>query len=605
MHVLATAGHVDHGKSTLVQALTGIDPDRLVEEKARGLTIDLGFAWTTLPSGRPLAFVDVPGHVRFLKNMLAGVGAVDACLFVVAATEGWKPQSEEHLRILDLLGVGGGVVALTKAALVDGERLAEVAADVRRRLDGSVLAGADVVATDVPTGAGLDELRAALEGLLAVTPASVDRGRPRLWVDRCFPAAGAGTVVTGTLAGGRLTVGDELALVPGPGPGHRPLAVRVRTLQSHREDRSEVGPGHRVAIGLAATGHDRLDRRKVQRGQALVRPGQWAPTTVVDATLEVLPAAPVAVGRRGAYQAYVGSGEHAVSLRVLGSPAVEPGGAGLVRLHLPVPLPLLPGDRYVLRDAGRSATVGGGEVLDVAPYLPAARARPDRSVERVVAERRWVEADLLERLTGERRAPDLGGWVVDPTALAEDRRRLLAATDAAGALGLDLSVLDERDRAVLRDLADRGEVSVGDGRARRGEMAVDLRAHPFVRALEAAPFAPPDAAAFGVDRTELRQLVAAGLVVERDGLHFAASAVSEGSRLVAELLAGSPEGVTASAVRERLGTSRKFALPFLSLLDAEGITRRRGDVRVAGPRLPVAAPDTGRLDPAGRGVGGD
>ncbi|MHB1582268.1 MAG: selenocysteine-specific translation elongation factor, partial [Acidimicrobiales bacterium] len=380
--MLATAGHVDHGKSTLVQALTGIDPDRLAEEKARGLTIDLGFAWTRLPSGRPLAFVDVPGHVRFLKNMLAGVGAVDACLFVVAATEGWKPQSEEHLRILDLLGIGGGVVALTKAALVDDERLAEVADDVGRRLGGSVLAGADVVPTDVPTGAGLDALTAALEELLAATPASADRGRPRLWVDRCFPAAGTGTVVTGTLAGGRMALGDEVALVPGPAPGHRPLPVRVRTLQSHREDRTEVGPGHRVAVGLATTGHDRLDRRKVQRGQALVRPGQWAPTTVVDATLEVLPAAPAAVGRRGAYQAYVGSGELAVSLRVLGAAAVEPGERGLVRLHLPVPLALLPGDRYVLRDAGRSATVGGGEVLDVAPVLPAARARPDRSLAR-------------------------------------------------------------------------------------------------------------------------------------------------------------------------------------------------------------------------------
>lgn len=605
MHVLATAGHVDHGKSTLVQALTGIDPDRLAEEKARGLTIDLGFAWTRLPSGRRLAFVDVPGHVRFLKNMLAGVGAVDACLFVVAATEGWKPQSEEHLRILDLLGIGGGVVALTKSALVDGERLAEVADDVGRRLGGSALAGADVVPTDVPTGAGLDALTAALEELLAATPASVDRGRPRLWVDRCFPAAGTGTIVTGTLAGGRMALGDELALVPGPAPGHRPLVVRVRTLQSHREDRSEVGPGHRVAVGLAASGHDRLDRRKVQRGQALVRPGQWAPTTVVDATLEVLPAAPAAVGRRGAYQAYVGSGEHAVSLRVLGSPSVEPGEGGLVRLHLPVPLALLPGDRYVLRDAGRSATVGGGEVLDVAPVLPAGRARPDGSVQRMVAERRWVEADLLERLTGERRAPDLGRWVVDPAALAEDRRRLLAATEAAGDVGLDLSVLGERDRAVVRDLADRGELSLGDGRARRAEVAVDLAAHPFVRALEATPFAPPDAADFGVDRAELRQLVAAGLVVERDGVHFAASAVSEGSRLVAKLLAGSPEGVTASAVRERLGTSRKFALPFLSLLDAEGITRRRGDVRVAGPRLPVAASGAGPLDRTGTGVGGD
>ncbi len=604
MHVLATAGHVDHGKSTLVRALTGIDPDRLAEEKARGLTIDLGFAWTTLPSGRQVSFVDVPGHVRFLKNMRAGVGAVDACLFTVAATEGWKPQSEEHLRILELLSVGGGVVALTKSGLVDPGRLVEVAGDVRRRLGGSALAGAEVVPTDAPTGQGLEVLTGALEALLATTPEAADRGRPRLWIDRCFPAAGAGTVVTGTLSGGRVAVGDELALVPGPAPARRPLILRVRTLQNHRRSRAEVGPGHRVALGVAAAGHERLDRAKVERGQALVRPDQWAPTTVVDASLQVLAAAPAPVARRGAYQAYIGSGEHAVRLRVLGATAVEPGSCGLVRLHLPVPLALQPGDRYVLRDAGRATTVGGGEVLDVAPVLPAARAMPDRSVDRVVAERRWVDADLLARLTGERRPPDLGRWVVDPAALAEDRRRLEEATVAAGAVGLDLAGLSGRERAVVGDLASRGRLTVRDGRAHRPGAPVDLTSHPFLRALEAAPFAPPDVASFGVDRLELRQLLAAGLVVERDGWHFAASALARGTQLVAELLARSPEGVTASAVRERLGTTRKYALPFLSLLDAEGITRRRGDVRVPGPRLPAATEGGGSAGRTGGATGG-
>src|SRR2546423_804193 len=247
MHVVATAGHVDHGKSTLVQALTGIDPDRFAEEKARGLTIDLGFAWTTLPSGRELAFVDVPGHVRFIKNMLAGVGAVDACLFVVAATEGWKPQSEEHLRILELLGTSHGLVALTKIGLVDDEW----------------------------------------------------RGRVR---------GGRG----GQPAGGCL-VGP-----PGGGGG--------------------------------------------------------------------APAAPVG----GGFRVYRGSGGQAAQLGVLGRDAVGAGGDGLVRVHLPVALPLLPGDRFVLRESGRSETVGGGEVLDVQPMLPAAAARPDRSVDRVIDERGWV-----------------------------------------------------------------------------------------------------------------------------------------------------------------------------------------------------------------------
>ncbi|MBV8690083.1 MAG: selenocysteine-specific translation elongation factor, partial [Actinobacteria bacterium] len=234
MHVVATAGHVDHGKSTLVLALTGMDPDRFEEEKRRGLTIDLGFAWATLPSGRELAFVDVPGHVRFIKNMLAGVGAVDACLFVIAATEGWKPQSEEHLRILELLGIEHGLVALTKVALVEDEWLDMVHTEIAERLAGTFLAGAEVVDVDAPSGRGVDDLRAALDRMLAGTPTAADRDRSRLWIDRTFAAKGSGTVITGTLAGGSIAVDDELVLEPGGAP------VRVRGLQNHQRAVSEV-----------------------------------------------------------------------------------------------------------------------------------------------------------------------------------------------------------------------------------------------------------------------------------------------------------------------------------------------------------------------------
>ena len=233
MHVIATAGHVDHGKSTLVLALTGMDPDRFAEEKARGLTIDLGFAWATLPSGRGLAFVDVPGHVRFIRNMLAGVGAVDACLFVVAATEVWKPQSEEHLRILELLGIRKGLIALTKVGLVDDEWRELAVLEINDHVEGTFLEGAPVVAVDALAGVGLDDLRAALDELLAATPTSPDRDRPRLWVDRSFAAKGSGTVVTGTLTGGTFAVDDEGGIFealprrrrterhdPGSGGGH-------------------------------------------------------------------------------------------------------------------------------------------------------------------------------------------------------------------------------------------------------------------------------------------------------------------------------------------------------------------------------------------------
>jgi len=581
VHVVATAGHVDHGKSTLVLALTGTDPDRFAEEKARGLTIDLGFAWTVLPSGRELAFVDVPGHVRFIKNMLAGVGAVDACLFVVAATEGWKPQSEEHLRILELLGVQHGVVALTKAGLVDEDWLELARLDLADHVAGTFLAGAEVAAVDAPSARGLEELTGALDRLLATAPTAVDRDRPRLWVDRVFTARGSGTVVTGTLAGGPLRLDDELLVVPTS--GGRPLPARVRGLQTHQMPRGDVGPGHRVAVNLAGVARDRL-----VRGDALVRPGQWEPTRTFDASLTVLAGLGHEVSRRGAFQAYVGSGEQPVRVRVLGSDAIEAGHTGAVRLHLPVALPLLPGDRYVLRESGRAETVGGGQVLDVAPVLPAARARPDRSVERVVAERQWVDAGLLARLTGTHPAPTVGRWVASPEALAGARARLRALVEGAGPLGLDVATLDERDRAVLHQLDD---VILDAGRARPAAAAAAATADlsPYEKALDAYPFAPPDPASTGIDRAELRELVRRGAVIERDGIYFAPSAVDEAGRVVARLLAASPEGVTVATIREALGTTRKYALPLLAHLDATGVTRRRGDVRIGGPRLPSSA----------------
>jgi selenocysteine-specific elongation factor len=575
MHVVATAGHVDHGKSTLVLALTGMDPDRFEEEKRRGLTIDLGFAWTTLPSGRGVAFVDVPGHVRFLKNMLAGVGAVDACLFVVAATEGWKPQSEEHLRILELLGVDHGLVAITKVGLVDDETADLVRLDVAEHVAGTFLEAATVVATDAPSGVGLDALRSGLDHLLAGTPAAVDYGRARLWVDRAFAAAGAGTVVTGTLAGGWFRVGDELVLLPAG------RTVRVRALQSRQQPVDEIGPGNRVAVNLVGVGHDH-----VRRGDALVPPGRWQTTQTVDASLRILPAVDHEVGRRGAYLAYVGSGEHPVRLRVIGAPAIGPGAEAPVRLRLPVGLPLVPGDRYVLRESGRGETVGGGRILDVDPVLPAARARPDLDVGRVVAERGWVDAADLERLTGEWRAPTVGRWVVDPVVAATARDRLRDRIREAGPLGLDTAGLDERDRAML-ELLD--EATVAGGRATIGAGADPLVGHPFVAAVAAEPFSPPGAGELGVDRLELRELVRRSLLVEQDGIHFAPSAIDEAARTVAELLADRPEGVTVSEVRDRLGTTRKYAVPLLNRLDATGVTRRRGDVRVAGPRLPPVA----------------
>ncbi|MCQ3811935.1 MAG: selenocysteine-specific translation elongation factor [Acidimicrobiia bacterium] len=568
---VSTAGHVDHGKSTLVEALTGVDPDRFAEEKARGLTIDLGFGSAQLPSGRSVSIIDVPGHERFIRNMLAGVGAVDACLFVVAANEGWMPQSEEHLRILELLGVSHGLIALTKVGLCEAE-IAELARmEVEERVEDTFLAGAPVVETDVVDGLGLDELRAGLDDLVDRTPAAVDHRRPRLWVDRAFAARGAGTVVTGTLGGGQIRVDDELDLRP------KGAAVRVRALQSHHSQRTKIGPGNRVAVNLSGVGH-----QDVARGDVLVRAKQWHLTNRVDASLTVLSTLDHEVSRRGAHAVYVGACELPVRMRILGLEALSPGETGLVRLHLPHRLPLLPGDRFVLRESGRAETIGGGTVLDVDPVLPASRAKPDLSIDRVIAERGWVKADRLVRLTGQSREPDVGGWVVSPDVLEQSRTRLREAVDAAGPLGLDVAGLDERDRAVLGLLDD---VMTEGGRVRPVGQSDPFENHRYTAALEAAPFTPPEPEAAGVNRSEVRELVKRGLIVDQDGVFFAARAMEAAQSVLAEMLAAQPDGVTVAEVRERLETTRKYALPLLAWMDGHGVTRRRGDVRIAGPRL--------------------
>lgn len=571
MHVVATAGHVDHGKSTLVRALTTIDPDRLAEEKARGLTIDLGFAWTQLPSGRGISFIDVPGHVRFIKNMLAGVGAVDACLFVVAATEGWKPQSEEHLRILEMLGMRSGVVALTMAGLVDDD-LADLARlDVAEHLEGTFLEDAPIVAVDSLDGTGLDELRHELDELTATVPTSADHRRPRMWIDRVFAARGAGTIVTGTLSGGMIRVDDEVRIEPAG------VTARVRALQSQGKERTKVGPGNRLAINLSG-----VDRAELGRGDAVIREGQWFRTQRVDAELRVLERLDHEVSRRGAFAMYLGSGEFPVRLRVLGESALLPGDIGAVRLHLEAPLPLLPGDRFVLREFGRQETIGGGEILDVDPQLSAATSVPDRSVDRVIAERGWVTAEQLLLLTGEQRSATLGPWVVDPPTLAAHLEATHRLIDDAGDRGVDLAGLDDRQRAAVESFDD---VVIDAGLVRlRGTVDV-FSDHPYVAAINESPFSPPDPD--GESPDELRGLVQRGQLLHVDGRYFTPYAIEAAARELAFMLRAQPDGVTVSEVRERLGNTRKHAVPLLGHLDASGITRRRDDVRVAGPRLPA------------------
>lgn len=572
MTVIATAGHVDHGKSTLVLRLTGTDPDRWEEEKSRGLTIDLGFANTVLPSGTDLSFIDVPGHIRFLRNMLSGVGAVDGCLFVVSAVEGWKPQSEEHLRILNLLGLTRGVVALTKIDQVDDDLFELAKMDVEEHVAGTFLEGAEIVGVSATEAIGIDELLAALDRIVASVDRSGDRGTPRLWVDRSFAPAGAGTVVTGTLTGGTMDVGDELEMAPAN------RSVRIRGLQSHHTDVLSVGSGNRVAVNVTGIGH-----ADVARGDVLIDSSAWHHTAMVDAELTVLESLAHPVSRRGAYAAYIGSGEFPAKLRVLQGDRIEPGQTGSVRLYLNRAVPLLPGDRFILRESGRDETVGGGQILDVEPLLPASRANPDRSVERLVKERGWVETEHLAKLTGQLVEPTIGRWVVDPEVLESARVEVLASIEGADALGLDVASFDDRQRALLETIE---EVQVVAGRATIGEVADPLADHPWVKELEASPFSPPGPD--GVDRGELRELVRRGMVIESDGVYFAKSSVDNAMAMLRTALEEKGSGLTVAEIRDVFDTTRKFALPLLAYFDGNGITRRREDVRIAGPRMPQA-----------------
>jgi selenocysteine-specific elongation factor len=570
--VIATAGHVDHGKSSLVRAITGTDPDRLAEERRRGMTIDLGFAHATRPGGAVLSFVDVPGHERFVANMLAGAAGADGCLLVVDAGEGWMPQTEEHLRILDALGLRRGVVAITKCDRAAPAARASVHTEVAARTRGTFLQDAPVVETSARTGDGIEPLCAALEALATASVAPDVLGRPRLWVDRSFAPRGAGTVVTGTLRDGPVREGDELVVAR---TGTR---VRVREVQRHGARVEGLDPGHRCALNLAGVEH-----RAVGRGDALVRADEWPLVHEFDATLAVLPAAARGVSRRGAWAVHLGSGEWRARLRPIGAREVAPGARGRVRVRLDAAIPLRPGDRFVVRDTGRDATVAGGAVLDVAPVRRIGRATPDGDPVRIVRERGWVTVGDFARLAGRRHGGvagvvELGGWLTTAETL-EEMQRDLAARIRRTADGLELSRLDAHERVVVPTLED---VTVAHGVARsRG--SDPLAGHPYVARFARAGATPPDLA--GLDRNVLRQLLQRGVLVESDGVVFHAGIADELRPHVRALVAAHPAGFTVSQLRERLGITRKHAVPLAALLDRLGITRREGDARVGGARL--------------------
>ncbi len=626
--VVGTAGHVDHGKSTLVKALTGIDPDRLAEEKARSMTIDLGFAWLTLPSGREVSVVDVPGHERFVKNMLAGVGGIDAALLIVAADEGPMPQTTEHLAILDLLQVRQGLVVLTKADAVDAEWLDLVREETRERVAGTLLADAPIVAVSAMTGDGLPELRVAVDRLLDAAPERPTGARPRLPVDRVFTVAGFGTVVTGTLTGGALTVGQELRVYP------RDLPTRVRGLQTHKTKVDRAAAGSRAAVNLTG-----LAVEDLRRGDVLAPPGLLTPTQRIDARLRLLPDSPIVLEQNDEVDFFVGAAELPARITLLDRERLEPGDTGWVQIRFRQPLAVLKGDRFIVRRPSPSITVGGGEIVDPIPprhrrFRPEvlgaletlAAGSPDeivlQALERAPREVRALRADPLGGLRAEeidaaltqliaegdvrilggrrREAPKPGDFVVAATVwhpLRERIRAVVAAFHAAQPLrrGMPKEEVKSRlklpppsrlfDDVLATAVADATVVDDGQTvRLPEFRIALDpgrrALADRYLAALLAAPYTPPAPAEFGVDQETLGALEDLGEVVRvGEGVVYAPAAFDATVRETLTII--DREGrVTLASFRDHFGTSRKYAQATLEYLDQRRVTRRVGDERV-------------------------
>ena len=646
MRVVGTAGHVDHGKSTLIQALTGIDPDRLREEKERGMTIDLGFAWLRLPGGQEVSVVDVPGHERFIHNMLAGVGGIDIALLVVAADEGIMPQTREHLAILDLLGIPGGAIALTKSDLVDEEWLELVRTDVEDTVAGTVLEGAPIVAVSSTTGAGLDQLVGELERLLARERARPNTGKPRLPIDRVFTMAGFGTVVTGTLVDGELRVGQDIQIQPSR------RRARIRGLQSHKKKVEHVPAGTRVAVNLTG-----VDRDELARGEVVTAPGTLQGTRLVDVRLRLLESVPKPLPHNVALTFHTGAAETTARAAFLDRQRLEPGQTAWAQLRLGDEVAVAKGDLFIVRLPSPSLTVGGGTIVE--PHPRRHRRFQERVLERLaVLEQGSPEEVLLQQLQA--REPAELAQLIGQTGLgSEEGREVVSRLVEAG----DVMALEPRggngtttritpqtllvSRAGGERLIDQvtgglaayhRTFSLRPGMPKeelRTRLGLDSRLFarllarllaeglvaedgPFLRlpnhqvrftheqqgqvdrmleALRRGGAAPPDRdeleARFGVSPELTQALIDRGDLVE-----VAADLVYPSdvyNALVEEIMAAIRQRgrITVAGVRDLFGTSRKYALALLGHLDERKVTRRVGDDRVLYERSGVRGQGSG------------
>jgi len=615
MFVLGTAGHIDHGKSALVQALTGMDPDRLHEEKERGMTIDLGFAWLKLPSGQEVGIVDVPGHERFVKNMLAGVGSIDLALLIIAANEGVMPQTREHLAILDLLGIEKGIVVVTKKDLVDQEWLDLVKMDIEELIKPTVLAKAPIISVSSVTREGLSDLLASIDRMLTTTTAKKDIGRPRLPIDRVFTIAGSGTIVTGTLIDGSLSVGQEVEIVP---PA---LKSRLRGLQTHKTKEDTASPGSRVAaniVGIATT--------DIKRGDVLTKPGWLEPTTLLSVELHLLPYMKRPLRHNAEVSFHTGAAEAMAKVRLLDKDRLEPGATAWAQIQLDTPVALVKGDRFIIRSP--METLGGGKIVE--SHTKRLRRFRDNVIDTLKAREKGTVADsvlaILEakqplelkavvsasELPANEVMPALDNLVKDSRAVAVGQGEARIFYSAAG-----WDRLVKETTATLQDYHKRFPVRAGmpkvelSSRLKLSKLAgpavmerlatenvlkeeglsVRLPAHEvrlnpvqqatidaFLKTLSENPYSP------ATDRIPEPDLL--NLLIERRQVVKTSEAVIFSAKAFDEMVAKitgtikSRGKITLGEVRDMFQTTRKYAQPLLEYMDEKKITRRVGDDRV-------------------------
>ncbi len=620
MFVLGTAGHVDHGKSALVQALTGIDPDRLPEEKTRGLTIDLGFAWFNTSDGTPIGIVDVPGHERFVKNMIAGVGAIDFVLFVVAADDGWMPQSTEHLDILRFLDIKHGLVAVTKADLAAPDWLELVVDDIKDKTADTFLAGVPVVPVSAVTGEGINTLQAEIESLVTRIDRRKDIGRPRLYLDRAFTIAGRGSVVTGTLIEGSLTVGDEVVLVPSAN------TARVRELQSHKQKVDAVGPGRRVAANLSG-----VERGELARGECLVRRDDADTYSFVIVSLSLLAESRWSIKTGRVLLALLGTAEPEATCRLLDTEEIKPGTTALCELRLAHPIKARIGDRFVLRLPTPEITIGGGQILDfpayrITPsntqYLELLRRRFDdlslaiilnTEMEKhqwlaksaVPSDIRFSNTEVAETIaeflaTGAWR--EIGGGYLSTELAERHKERALNILkqrhqEVPYAYGYNeiewrnrVKIPGELFRALINSWLAEGSIKVKDGQYHLPDFRPTFptawkdEAAKLKAMVEQGGMSPPTRSELEAESDNAGKIInmwvtTGEMVSLPDGIIYPTNAIDEIIEKIKQHC-GEHGSITVAQARDLLDTTRKYTVPILTYTDDRGLTKREGDIRV-------------------------